>query len=395
MGNALPYLVYDADNHFYESADAITRHLPKKYGKAFQLVQVNGRTKLAINGQISDYIPNPTFDVVAAPGAHLKYYRAENTEGLSLRELTGAPIHAVPSFRNGADRLPVMDAQNVYATLMFPTLFSAIERRMSDDHELLNATLHSLNQWTDEEWGFDRQGRIFATPVISLADVDLAVKELEWSLKHGARSVILRPAPVPGYRGSRSMGFKEFDPFWALINESKIFVSLHASDSGYDLFTQMWTGGQEWTPFAPDPFANCQRIIDRAISDTVSALICHGVFDRHPNVRIACIENGAFWVDGLIKTFDHVYGQMPQSFKQHPTEVFKRHFFVAPFNEDSTPDLVGQIGANRVLFGSDWPHPEGVVEPLDFLAELKDLGAADQERIMSSNLKGLLEGVRD
>ena len=113
----------------------------------------------------------------------------------------------------------------------------------------------------------------------------------------------------------------------------------------------MWTGGQEWKPFEPDPFSNCQRIIDRAIADTVSALICHGVFDRHPNVRIACIENGAFWVDGLIKTFDHVYGQMPQSFKQHPTEVFKRHFFVAPFNEDSTPELVEQIcGCSRQDF---------------------------------------------
>ena len=136
MGNALPYPVYDADNHFYESADAITRHLPKKYAKAIQFVQVGGRTKLAIGGQISDYIPNPTFDVVAAPGAHLKYYRGENSEGLSLREITGKPIHATPSFRNGADRLPIMDAQHIHATLMFPTLFSAIERRMCHDHEI-------------------------------------------------------------------------------------------------------------------------------------------------------------------------------------------------------------------------------------------------------------------
>jgi predicted TIM-barrel fold metal-dependent hydrolase len=395
MRNSLPYPVYDADNHFYEPADAITRYLPKKYAKALQFVQVNGRTKLAIGGQISDYIPNPTFDVVAAPGAHLPYYRAENKEGLSLREITGQAIKSVPSFRNGADRLPVLDEQGIYATIMFPTLFSAIERRMSYDHDLLDAALHSLNQWTAEEWGFARQNRIFATPVISLANVEEAVKELDWALANGARTVVIRPAPVPGYRGSRSMGFEEFDPFWARVNEAKIFVSLHASDSGYDAFTQMWVGGQEWKPFEPDPFSSCQRIIDRAISDTVSALICHGVFDRHPNVRIACIENGAFWVDGLIKTFNHVYGQMPQHFKRHPTEVFRRHFFVAPFNEDSVPELVEQIGADRVLFGSDWPHPEGVVEPLDFVAELEGLSAADQQKIMSSNLKGLLEGARD
>jgi hypothetical protein len=86
-------------------ADAFMRHLPKKYSKALQFVTVNGRQKLAIGGQISDYIPNPTFDVVAAPGAHLKYYRGENTEGLSLREITGPAIEATPSFRKGADRV--------------------------------------------------------------------------------------------------------------------------------------------------------------------------------------------------------------------------------------------------------------------------------------------------
>ncbi len=395
MRNDLPYPVYDADNHLYEPADAITRHLPKKWSKALQFVTVNGRQKLAIGGQISDYIPNPTFDVVAAPGAHLKYYRAENTEGLSLREITGQPIRATEAFRNGAARLKVMDEQGVYASLIFPTLFSAIERRMSYDHELLGAALHSLNQWTDEEWGFDRQGRIFATPIISLADIDWAVKELDWALEHGARTVCIRPAPVPGYRGSRSPGFPEFDPFWARAAEAKIFVVLHASDSGYDQITQMWIGGQEWKPFEPDPFSNCLRIIDRAISDTVSALICHGIFERHPGVRIAAIENGAAWVDPLLKTLKHVYGQMPQYFKEHPVETFKRHVFVAPFNEDSIPELVDLIGADRVLFGSDWPHPEGVAEPLDFLAELSGLSAADQQKIMSSNLKGLLEGARD
>jgi predicted TIM-barrel fold metal-dependent hydrolase len=46
-----------------------------------------------------------------------------------------------------------------------------------------------------------------------------------------------------------------------------------------------------------------------------------------------------------------------------------------------------------VLFGSDYPHPEGLADPIDFLEELGSFGAADQRRIMSSNLKALLEGA--
>ncbi|MFF3147933.1 amidohydrolase, partial [Streptomyces sp. NPDC057927] len=60
----LPYPLFDADNHLYETEDALTRYLPKQYEGAIQYVQVKGRTKIAIRGRISDYIPNPTFSVV-------------------------------------------------------------------------------------------------------------------------------------------------------------------------------------------------------------------------------------------------------------------------------------------------------------------------------------------
>ena len=137
------------------------------------------------------------------------------------------------------------------------------------------------------------------------------------------------------------------------------------------------------------------RIIDRAISDTVSALICHGVFDRHPDVRVACIENGAFWVEPLLKILDHVYGQMPQHFRQHPVGIFKKHIFVAPFAEDSIGNLKEAMDPSRILFGSDWPHPEGYHNPLDFIAETGALNDADRKKVMCTNLKGLLEGKRD
>ena len=136
MSLDLGYPVYDADNHLYEPEEAMTGHLPKKWQKEFQYVEVNGRKKLAIGGTISDYIPNPTFDVLAAPGAHERWYRAKNPEGLTLRELSGKPIPCPPAFRNGADRLRLMDEQGVHATLIFPTLASVVEERMNYDHEL-------------------------------------------------------------------------------------------------------------------------------------------------------------------------------------------------------------------------------------------------------------------
>ena len=69
MARQCDFPVFDADNHLYETQDAFTRHLPKQYRGAIDYVDVRGRTKIAVRGQISEYIPNPTFDVVARPGA--------------------------------------------------------------------------------------------------------------------------------------------------------------------------------------------------------------------------------------------------------------------------------------------------------------------------------------
>src|SRR5499426_1642316 len=86
---SLDFPIFDADNHMYEPPDALTRHLPERYANVIQYVQVKGRTKIAVKGQISDYIPNPTFEVVAAPGAHAAFYKTGNPTGKTKREIFG------------------------------------------------------------------------------------------------------------------------------------------------------------------------------------------------------------------------------------------------------------------------------------------------------------------
>ena len=90
----LDFPVFDADNHMYETKEAFTRHLPREYEGLIKYVEVNGRTKIAIRNVISDYIPNPTFEVVAAPGAQEEYFKSGNQDGKSHREILGKPIKA-------------------------------------------------------------------------------------------------------------------------------------------------------------------------------------------------------------------------------------------------------------------------------------------------------------
>jgi predicted TIM-barrel fold metal-dependent hydrolase len=390
MTRRLGFPVFDADNHLYETRDAFTRHLPDRYKGAVDYVDVRGRTKIVVRGTISEYIPNPTFEVVARPGAQEEYFRSGNPEGKSYRELVGEPMRSIPAFREPGPRLELMDELGVDRALMFPTLASLLEERMRDDPVLIHAVIHSLNEWLYEEWTFDYEDRIFATPVISLPIVEKAIEELEWVVERGARTVLVRPAPVPAYGGSRSFGFEEFDPFWQAVVDNDVLVSMHASDSGYSRYQSDWTGPMEMLPFRPDPF-RMLTMATRPIEDSMAAFVCHGAFTRFPELRVASIENGGDWVTPFVEHLEDVHRKMPQAFDEDPVDAFKRNVYVSPFHEDDIEQLVDVMGADHLLFGSDYPHPEGLAEPCSYVDHLPDgLPGDDVAAIMGGNLARLM-----
>ncbi|HKE76248.1 MAG TPA: amidohydrolase family protein [Acidimicrobiales bacterium] len=387
---SLGFPVFDSDNHLYETSDAFTRHLPARYKGAIDYVEVRGRTKIVVRGTISDYIPNPTFEVVARPGAQEEYFRVGNPEGKSYREIVGDPMRSVPAFREPGARLELMDQQGLDRTLMFPTLASLLEERLRDDPELTHAVIHSLNQWIHDEWSFNHEDRIFATPIITLPIVEKAVEELAWCVERGARTVLVRPAPVPAYGGSRSLAFEEFDPFWQAVVDAGVLVSMHASDSGYSRYQADWTGPQEMLPFRPDPF-RMLTMGKRPVEDTMAALVCHGALTRFPDLRIASIENGADWVAPFLDHLEDAHRKMPHGFDEDPVAAFRRNVYVAPFHEDDIAGLVGLLGADHLLFGSDYPHPEGLAEPTSYVDHLPaDMAADDVAAIMGGNLGRLM-----
>jgi predicted TIM-barrel fold metal-dependent hydrolase len=385
----LPYPLFDADNHLYETEDALTRYLPKQYEGAIQYVQVKGRTKIAIRGRISDYIPNPTFSVVARPGAWEQYFREGNPEGKSHRELFGEPMKSIPAFREPGPRLELMDEMGIQQALNFPTLASLIEERMRDDPELIHAVVHSLNEWLYDTWKFNYKDRIFTTPVISLPILDKAIAELEWCLERGARSILVRPAPVPGFGGSRSFALPEFDPFWKRVEEAGVLVSMHSSDSGYSRYSSDWEGrSQEMTPFQAQTF----RMLGewRPVTDSVASWVCHGALFRFPELKVSVIENGSSWLVPLLDQLADVYKKQPQGFLGDPVEEVKNRIHISPFWEEDMAELAGIIGVERVLFGSDYPHPEGLADPVTYIDAIQGMKETDQAKIMGGNLARLI-----
>ena len=282
-----------------------------------------------------------------------------------------------------------MDEQGIDRTLMFPTLASVLEERMKDDPELMHVAIHSLNQWLHETWQFNYSDRIFSTPVITLPIVDKAIEELEWVVARGAKVVLIRPAPVPGYKGLRSMALPEFDPFWEKVVEHDILVAFHSSDSGYEKYTNDWLGSSdEMLPFQPNAF----RMLSswRPIEDTVASMVVTGAFTRFPTLKVAVVENGASWVEPLQKSMKDLYKKMPQDFPEDPIVAMRRNVHISPFWEEDYGRLAELLGPEHVLFGSDFPHPEGLEHPVKFAGELAHLGEERVRMFMGGNLARLM-----
>ncbi|MFD3582498.1 amidohydrolase family protein [Streptomyces sp. NPDC058683] len=386
---ALPYPLFDADNHLYETEEALTKFLPKQYAGAIEYVQVRGRTKIAILGRISEYIPNPTFEVVARPGAMEEYFRVGNPDGKTRREIFGEPMRSIPAYREPGPRLELLDELGVQRTLMFPTLASLIEERMRHHPELIHAVIHALNEWLHETWSFSYKDRIFTTPVITLPIVEKAIAELDWAVERGARAILVRPAPVPGYGGSRSFALEEFDPFWKRVVETGVLVAMHSSDSGYSRYANDWEGTTaEMLPFKSNAFRQVSEW--RPIQDAVASWVCHGALFRFPELKIALIENGSSWVAPLLDQLADVHKKMPEQFLGDPVAAVRNSIHVSPFYEEDLGELVDLIGVDRVLFGSDYPHPEGLAQPTSYVDAIQGLSRSDQAKIMGGNLSRLI-----
>jgi predicted TIM-barrel fold metal-dependent hydrolase len=385
--SAAPLALFDADNHYYEAYDAFTRHLPPRLrSRGVQWVTMeDGHQRHLVQGKIDFQVGNPTFDPISKPGVLREFYRG-NPEGKSSMELIRSNLEPLPAAYQDRDaRLAVMDQQGVEAAWFFPTSGIHYEERLKHDIEAVVEVHKAFNRWLEEDWGFAYQDRIYAAPYITLADPAAACAELDWALERGARVVVMRPAPTLTAAGPRSPGSEDFDGFWARAAEAEIVVVAHVGNSGY--------GRNGY----PDPSGGMGRLgggarpslavylLERAICDWLTALCFDRVFERFPGLRVASVENGAAYLHDLFRQLGSSRERFPKWYQEDPVETFRRHVWINPFWEDRYDDVVDYMGVDHVLFGSDWPHMEGLGRPAEIFEEIGHLPEADQRRIVHDN----------
>ncbi|MBO0852574.1 MAG: amidohydrolase family protein [Nocardia sp.] len=393
MTNPESVRIFDADNHYYEPFEAISSRIdPEMRKRVIDCAVIDGKKRHILGGKVDYSVANPGFDPIAKPGALYEWFRG-NPRGLPVQDYL-VDREPIPDYYHHPEpRVKLMDEQGLDQVWLFPTSTVLYEEPLKHDPEAVALLAEAFNAWLLEDWTFNYRNRIFAAPYVSLALVDRAAKTVEWAAEHGATTLVMPPRSVLTPDGYRRPADPVFDPFWAKVAETGVTIVIHAGNSGYSFngYADGRVGSShgEQSRFASDVQIWRGLTQDRPIFDIMASFMYDRLFERFPTVRIASVENGCKFLPDLFLKAGMMKNKLPNRFEEDPIELFKNNVWVNPFWEDELSELVDLIGGDRVLFGSDWPHIEGLPNPADYLVETKDLDETTRAQVMGGNTREL------
>jgi predicted TIM-barrel fold metal-dependent hydrolase len=276
-------------------------------------------------------------------------------------------------------------------TLLWPTLASVVEERLAHDPDAACVVIHALNEWMHEHWTYNFSDAMYSTPIISLSVLERALEELEYIHERGAKLFLIRVAPVPTWKGRRSFALPEFDPFWKRVQELGLVVGMHSGDPGYTRYTNEWEGlgTREFRAFASNGSPGFLALASEKspIIDAMASIIGHGLATRFPGLKFMPVEYPSTWIRPFVAKLHRVYESSAVLFDEEPFEVFKRNVWFHAFHEADPKGLIDLgLPVDHLMFGSDFPHPEGMEDPLAYSAIVEGLPLEDQELIMGGSI---------
>ena len=281
----------------------------------------------------------------------------------------GTNAAAVAAFTDRSARLALLEEQRLEACLMLPSWGVGVEPELRAHPDLLYPSVRAFNRWVEADWGFD-DGRIVATAILSLADVDEAAAEIDRLAASGCRAVCITTGPIDG----RSPADPHFDPVWARLQDHGIIAIHHIGATPFcELYARRGASGPT-RPRTATPPSRCSsgwvsgRSPTRGRRCTSTTCSVASLACRSPpssGARRGCPAH----LDRLAKLSRAGKNKDSWRFGRpdlDPFETFARNQWIVPYYEDDIPGLVASLGDERLLAGSDYPHPEGLADPNEF-----------------------------
>ena len=259
-----------------------------------------------------------------------------------------------------AARLALLQEHGSDAAILFPNFGLLWEDCLRDDIPSLCANLEAYNTWLLACMP-EIEDRIFPVAQASLRDISWFERELDRCARGSIKLVMLGAHPI----GDKSLAHPDFDRVWARLQDLDMGLCFHVSQMQRPL-------DPAWYALDPEPL---NKVVENvflyiAPAAAVTSLIIHGKLEQFPRLRIGIVELSSRWVpefllhlDGGFDFYAQQHGHALTELSLRPSEYFKRQVRVGSFAIEGPAKLIDQAGCNPFMWGSDYPHAEGMVKP--------------------------------
>lgn len=341
--SALSPKAISADSHVVEPARCYIDNIEAKYRDRAPRFErgPKGGDYLLIDGY---RIPIPIAKTAAA--------------GMDLVNLPFDTMRLEDTHRSAFDpkyRLEDQDRDGVSAEILYPTagmLVCAVE-----DADYKQACNWAYNRWLQEYVSFAPQ-RLFGLGQTAIRSVAEAIEDFSKIKDMGFKGVMLpcEPSTEENYH------HPSFDPLWRAAVELKLPVSFHLATSKAS--TRIGAAMASVGKVTPTPAANAQHDVLRANQDIIGTFTWGGVFERHPDLKLVCVEADASWAPHLMSRMDYYYKDRKDKkydlgLKKQPSAYIKHNVYFTLQNDWLALRMLEFLNLARLLWANDFPHSDG------------------------------------
>jgi predicted TIM-barrel fold metal-dependent hydrolase len=290
------------------------------------------------------------------------------------------PVHWHELHRAGHDpqaRLAIQDEEGIAAEVLYPSLGMVLCNH--PDVHYKKACFAAYNRWLGAFCELSPQ-RLIGIPIISMRTPAEAAEELRAAHALGFRGVML-----PGDPEVEDYDHACYDDFWSLCEELHIPVSFHILTTKDGILERV--RGSRLVH---------QIVTVRGLQNIMMMMILGGVFDRHPDLNVVCVESDAGWVPHFKFRMDHAYERhrfhlRAETLQQMPSTYFDHNIFVTFQDDYSVKQVKDGRNLERVMWATDFPHSDGTYpHSRAVMAEVTaGMTATERDNLVVNNAAGL------
>jgi uncharacterized protein len=364
------YPVIDGDGHVTEPPQLL-EYIEQRYRDLAPRVVKDdeGYERFAFEGKLMSLAHRPPISLGA-------FLRPANLWDPQARQRSYADAH--PGGWDPHVRIKDMDLEGFHAAVLYPGFWFPTSSG-THDAKLAAAMCRAYNNWL-ADYCKPYPQRLYGMAILPMQDLAEAIREMKRVVKDlNMKGVVIRPSPHPAT--GQNLHDPAFAPFWAEAQELNIAVAIHEAAVG-----DRPTGGLE-------RFHNLffGHLLIHPIEQQLGslAMICGGVLERFPRLRVVFLEAGGGWMVYWLERMDRDYHQLGfllPELKHKPSEYFARQCWVCFEPDEKMLGMASQLlGEERIIWASDYPHFDAEENCVAAITGRSDLSESAKQKILGEN----------